>query len=135
MKKILFLLLFLPVFSLAQSPYIKLDSLKFYKIIDSFIQTTEIPYVQDKESDDSNQYRFYNPDNKEDFLFIIYERDFGDWNIKNLHGTYGSLFKIWKSSFDRNADTELIRKKGFAEKGRTKFEKKPGNKFWSITKL
>ena len=134
MKKIIVLLL-LPILSAAQSPYIKLDSLKFYKIIESFIWTTKINYQEDKKRTDWNYYKFLNPNNEKDFFSVVYERNFDGWNIQNLHGTYDSLFKIWKESFDRTAEAEIIKQKGFATKGRTQFNKNPDNEYWRITSL
>lgn len=135
MKNIIFLLLLCPIFSAAQSPFIKLDSLEFHKKIDSFIRTTQIQYQEDEKMTDSNYYKFVNPSNEKDFLTVVFERNFEGWNILNLHGSYDSLFKIWKNRFDRSANAENIRYKGFATKGRTRFEKNTENDYWKITSL
>ncbi|WP_157444268.1 MULTISPECIES: hypothetical protein [unclassified Chryseobacterium] len=82
---------------------------------------------------DSNYYKFVNPSNEKDFLTVVFERSFEGWNILNLHGSYDSLFKIWKNRFDRSANAENIRYKGFATKGRTRFEKNTENDCWKIS--
>lgn len=135
MKKIIALLIFYPLLFTAQSPFIKLDSLKFHHIVRSFVQTTQIQYQENKRDTDWNVCRFINPNNEKDILTIVFERDHEGWNILKIHGSYDSLFKIWKDSFNRVADAKNIRQIGFATKGRTRFDKNKENEYWCISSL
>ncbi len=135
MKKIIAILLFCPLLFTAQSPFIKLDSLKFHHIVKSFVRTTQIQYKENKRDTEWDDYKFVNPNDKKDTLTIVFERYFEGWNILKIHGSYDSLFKIWKDNFNRGAEAENIRQIGFATKGRTRFDKNKENEYWSISSL
>lgn len=111
MKKIIAILLFCPLLFTAQSPFIKLDSLKFHHIVKSFVRTTQIQYKENKRDTEWDDYKFVNPNDKKDTLTIVFERDFEGWNILKIHGSY-DIFKIWKDNFNRGAEAENIRQIG-----------------------
>lgn len=137
MKKLIIFFAFASFISNAQSRFIKLDSAQLIKHVESFIWLTEVNYVADKNSFDwgYNNYQFVNPKNEKDLFTIRFERRADGFDIVRVSGTFNSLFKIWKSDFDRKADANTVKNTGFAINGRTKFNKNKDGDYRNISSL